>query len=134
MAKVVVLYKNPKNAEAFFNMGEAYRVLHRDEEAAQAYRQATHLKPDDEEAYYQLGKSQMRLARYAEAAAAFQKAQDLDPDDSRVSDALDDAHEGAQRIKEGKKHQEDMLKKQDNANKNANAATPAVKPSTESHP
>ena len=55
-----------------------------------------------------------------------------------VSDALDDAREGMKRIKEGKKHQEDMLKKQqEEANKNANAnvtATPAAKVSKRSRP
>jgi tetratricopeptide (TPR) repeat protein len=141
LKKSIELYKktvesNPNDAEAFFNLGEAYSVLHQDEEAARAYRQVIRLKPDHEEAYYQLGMSQTRLARYDEAAAAFQKALDLDPNDYRVNDALDNAREGVKRIKEGKKHQEDLLKKQqEEANKNANAAaTPASRTSTKSHP
>ena len=127
--KAVELYKkkvqsDPKDADAFFNLGEAHSFLHQDEEAARAYRQATRLKPDDEEAFYQLGMAETRLAHYPEATAAFQKALELDPDDYRATDAIDNAREGAQRIKEGKKHAEDMLKKQQ-ANENANGNTNA---------
>jgi tetratricopeptide (TPR) repeat protein len=123
--KAIELYKkrvqsDPKDAEAFFNLGEAHSFLHQDEEAARDYRQATRLKPDDEEAFYQLGMSETRLAHYPEALAAFKKALELNPDDYRVTDAIENAQEGSNRIKEGKKHAEDMLKKQQ-ANQNANA-------------
>lgn len=141
LKKSIELYKkvveaDPKNSAAFFNMGEAYKFFHRDEEAAQAYRQAIRLKPDDEEAQYQLGESLTRLARYPEAVTAFQKALDMDPNDFRASDGLDNAKEGSKRITEGKKHQEDMLKKQqEDANKNANAAaSPGAKPGTKQRP
>ena len=125
--KAIELYKkliqsNPKDAEGFFNLGEAHSFLHQDEEAARNYRQATRLRPDDEEAFYQLGMSETRLAHYPEAMAAFKKALELDPDDYRSTDALETAQEGAKRIKEGKKHAEDMLKKeQENENANGNA-------------
>jgi tetratricopeptide (TPR) repeat protein len=127
--KAIELYKkliqsNPKDTESFFNLGEAHSFLHQDEEAARNYRQATRLQPDDEEAFYQLGMSEIRLAHYPEATAAFKKALELDPDDYRATDAIETAKEGAQRIKEGKKHAEDMLKKEqenENANGNANA-------------
>jgi len=127
--QAIELYKkliqsNAKDAESFFNLGEAHSFLHQNEEAARNYRQATHLKPDDEEAFYQLGMSETRLAHYPEASAAFQKALELDPDDYRATDALETAREGTQRIKEGKKHAEEMLKKQqENENANANGNT-----------
>ena len=124
--KAVELYKkkvqaDAKDADAFFNLGQAQSLLHQDEEAVRAFRQATRLKPDDEEAFYQLGMSESRLAHYPEAITAFQKALELDPNDYRATDALETAQEGAKRIKEGKKHAEEMLKKQENANANANA-------------
>jgi len=115
-----IVESNPKDAESFFNLGEAHSLLHQDEEAARAFRQATRLKSDDEEAFYQLGVSETRLAHYPEAIAAFQKALELDPDDYRATDAIETAREGANRIKEGKKHAEDMLKKQQNQNANGN--------------
>ena len=125
--KSIELYKkliqaNPKDAESFFNLGEAHSFLHQDEEAARNYRQTTRLRPDDEEAFYQLGLSETRLAHYPEATTALKKALELDPDDYRAADALETAKEGAQRIREGKKHAEDMLKKeQENENGNGNA-------------
>ena len=66
--------------------------------------------------------SKARGAQYSDAVNAFQKALDLDPNDYRAREALDDAKEGTQRIKEGKKHNEEMLKKQqENANGNSNS-------------
>jgi superkiller protein 3 len=115
---------DPKDADSFFYLGEAYSFLHQDEEATRAYRQVTRLRPEDEEAFYQLGKAETRLAHYPEAVAAFQKALELDPNDSRATDGVENAQEGAQRIKEGKKHAEDMLKKQQaNSNDNTNSGS-----------
>ena len=124
--KAIELFKkkveaDPKDASAFFYLGEAYNFLHRDEDAARNYREATQLNEKDEEAWYQLGMVQIKLARYSEAVNAFQKALDLDANDYRASDGLEEAKEGAQRIREGKKHNEDLLKKQQgNANANGN--------------
>ena len=124
--KAIELFKkriqaDSKDGDAFFYLGEAHSFLHQDEEAARAYRQATKLKPEDEEAFYQLGMAETRLAHYSEAASAFKKALELDPNDYRATDALENAKEGSQRIKEGKKHAEEMLKKQqENANANGN--------------
>lgn len=125
--KAVELYKkriqaDSKDADAYFNLGEAHSFLHQDEEAARDYRQATRLKPDDEEAFYQLGMTETRLAQYSDALTAFKKALELDPDDARATDGIENAQEGANRIKEGKKHSEEMLKKQQ-ANENANGNT-----------
>ena len=113
-----------KDGNAFFLLGEAHSFLHQDEDAVRAYRQATKLTPDDEETWYRLGMGEIRLAQYPEAISAFQKALELDPNDTRATDGLENAQEGSQRIKEGKKHAEDMLKKQqENANANGNANT-----------
>jgi len=134
--KAIELYKkrvqvDPKDADAFFNLGEAHSYLHQDEEAARNYRQATRLKPDDEEAFYQLGVAEKRLAHYPEALTAFKKALELDPQDYRATDAIEDAQEGANRIKEGKKHAEEMIKKQqanENANGNMNVNSNSARP------
>ena len=68
--------------------------------------------------------SETRLAHYPEAMAAYKKALELNPDDYRATDAIENAQEGANRIREGKKHAEEMLKKQQ-ANENANGNTSA---------
>jgi tetratricopeptide (TPR) repeat protein len=132
--KSVELFKkkvesDPKDASAFFYLGEAYNFLHRDEDATRNYREATRLNEKDEEAWYQLGMSLIKLARYSEAVNAFQKALELDANDYRATDGLQEAQDGAQRIREGKKHNEEMLKKeQENANANGNANSNSSKP------
>jgi len=127
-----------KDGNAFFLLGEAHSFLHQDEDAVRAYKQATKLAPDDEETWYRLGMGEIRLAQYPEAISAFQKALELDPNDTRATDGLENAQEGSQRIKEGKKHAEDMLKKQqENANANGNANTSSsssAKPSPKRSP
>jgi len=137
--KAIELFKkriqsDSKDGDAFFYLGEAHSFLHQDEEAARSYRQATKLKPEDEEAFYQLGMAETRLAHYPEAAAAFKKALELDPNDYRATDALENAKEGTQRIKEGKKHAEEMLKKQqENANANGNSNSSSTSKTTNSN-
>ena len=134
--KAIELYKkktqeDAKDGNAFFYLGEAHNFLHQDEEAVRAYRQATKLKPEDEEAWYQLGMAETKLAHYPEAISAFEKALEIDPNDYRSTDGLDNAKEGAQRIREGKKHNEEMLKKQQanaNANGNSNSKSGANPP------
>ena len=134
--KAIELFKkkveaDPKDASSFFYLGEAYNFLHRDEDATRNYREATRLNEKDEEAWYQLGMSLIKLARYSEAVNAFQKALELDANDYRATDGLEEAKEGAQRIREGKKHNEELLKKEQenaNANGNANSNTNSSKP------
>jgi tetratricopeptide (TPR) repeat protein len=116
---------NNKDAEAHYNMGQAYAGLHLHSEAVREYRQATHLKDDDADMFYDLGTSLMKLAQYDEAAAAFSRSLEIDPENYRAEDGLAEAREGVQRIKAGKKHQEDLLKKQKEEElKNANGDNP----------
>ena len=134
--KAIELYKkfiqeNPKDADAFFNLGESYRYLHQYEDAVRAYKQAVRLQPEDPEMFYELGVTQIKLAQYSEATSALEKAIDLDPNYYRASDALNDAREGAQRVRDGRKHSEEMLKKQkaEELKKEKDGAAPAPTPS-----
>ena len=106
------LGENSKDAEGHYNLGQTYAGLHLYVEAVREYRQATHLKPDDADMYYDLGVALMRLAQYEVAAAAFSKSLEIDPENYRAQDELDEAREGVNRIRAGKKHQEELLKKQ----------------------
>jgi Flp pilus assembly protein TadD len=115
--KAVEAYKkylagNPDDAEAHYALGQTYAGLAQFSEAIREYREATKLKEDDPDMFYDLGVAYTKLAQYDQAAAAFQKSLDIDPDYYRAQDALDDAKEGVKRIRAGKKHQEDLLKKQ----------------------
>ena len=69
-------------------------------------------KDDDSDMFYDLGVAHTKLAQYDAAAAAFSKSLELDPDNYRAQDGLDDAKEGIKRIRAGRKHNEDLLKKQ----------------------
>lgn len=120
------LEDNSKDADAHYNLGQTYAELHLYSEAVREYRQATRLKDDDAAVYYDLGTALSKLAQYDEAAAAFSKSLEIDPENYRAQDALDEAREGVQRIKAGKKHQEDLLKKEKDEelkNSNGNSAS-----------
>lgn len=103
--------ENNNDAEAHYNLGQTYAGLHVYTEAVREYRQAVRLKPDDAAIYYDLGLALMRLAQYDEAVSAFSKSLEIDPENFRAEDAREEAKEGVRRIRTGKKHQEDLLKK-----------------------
>lgn len=105
------LAKNDDDAEAHYNMGQAYAGMSLYSEAVTEYRKATKLKSDDPDIYYDLGEALSKLARYDEAVAAFSKSLEIDPENYRAEDSLEEAREGVKRIRAGKKHQETLLKK-----------------------
>jgi len=106
------LETNGKDFDAHYNLGQTYAALHRYEEAVKEYRQATRIKSDDSDLYYDLGAALMKLAQYDEAVTAFSKSLEIDPENYRAEDAIEEARDGAKRILAGKKHQQDLLKKQ----------------------
>jgi Flp pilus assembly protein TadD len=106
------LAENSEDAEAHYALGQTYARLGQFSEAIREYREATKRKEDDADMFYDLGVAHTKLAQYDAAAAAFSKSLEIDPDNYRAQDGLDDAKEGIKRIKVGKKHQEDLLKKQ----------------------
>lgn len=109
--KYLAIEGNLDEAEAHYNLGQTYNGLHLYTEAVREYRQAIKTKPDDAAIHYDLGLALMRLAQYDQAAAAFSKSLELDPQNYRAEDSLAEAQEGITRIRMGKKHQEDLLKK-----------------------
>jgi tetratricopeptide (TPR) repeat protein len=126
------LEKNSKDAEAHYNLGQTYAGLRLYNEAVKEYRQATRLKEDDADIYYDLGLALSKLAQYDEAVSAFSKSLEIDPENYRAEDALEEAREGAKRIRAGKKHQEELLKKKksEEGNENAESSDSPTRPST----
>jgi Flp pilus assembly protein TadD len=115
--KAVDAYKkyfeeNRDDAEGRYAFGQTYANLGQYSEAIRQYREATKLKEDDPDMFYDLGVAYTKLAQYDAAAAAFSKSLEIDPDYYRAQDGLDEAKEGIKRIRAGRKHNEDMLKKQ----------------------
>ncbi len=114
--KAVAAYKkyladNEDDAEAHYNLGQTYAGLSQYSEAIREYRAATKLKDDDPDLYYDLGTAYTKLAQYDEAVGAFSKSLEIDPDYFRAQDGLDEAKEGMKRIRVGRKHQADLMKK-----------------------
>ena len=115
--KAVEAYKkyfeeNRDDPEAHYALGQTYANLGQYSEAIREYREATKVKTDDPDIYYDLGVAHTKLAQYDLAAAAFSKSLEIDPENYRAQDALDEAKEGIKRIRDGKKHQAELLKKQ----------------------
>jgi Flp pilus assembly protein TadD len=128
--KAVETYKkyladNPDDAEAHYALGQTYAGLGQYSEAIREYREATRRKEDDPDIFYDLGVAHTKLAQYDAAAAAFSKALQIDPDYYRAQDRLDEAKEGVKRIRAGRKHQEDLLKKQKEDELKKAAASPS---------
>ncbi|MFN2533567.1 MAG: tetratricopeptide repeat protein [Pyrinomonadaceae bacterium] len=124
--------ENPKDAEAYYDLGQTYAGLHIYTEAVREYRQATKLKTDDPDIYYDLGMALTRLAQYDEASVAFSKALEIDPENYRAQDALEEAREGSKRIAAGRKHQEELFKKaqEDELKKSGDVASESTPPKT----
>ena len=115
--KAVEVYKkylgeHPDDAEAHYALGQTYAGLSQYSDAIREYREATKRKEDDPDMFYDLGVAHTKLAQYDAAATAFSKSLEIDPDYYRAQDGLDEAKEGIKRIRAGRKHQEDLLKKQ----------------------
>lgn len=118
--KAVASYKkyleeHEDDSEAHYDLGQTYAGLGQYSEAIREYRLATKLKEDDPDIYYDLGVAHTKLAQYDAAATAFSKSLEIDPDNYRAQDGLDEAREGIKRIRAGIKHQEQMLKRQKEA-------------------
>jgi Flp pilus assembly protein TadD len=114
--KAVEAYKkyladNENDPEAHYDLGQTYAGLGQYSEAIREYRLATKLKEDDPDIFYDLGVAYTKLAQYDAAASAFSKSLEIDPEYYRAQDGLDEAKEGIKRIRTGRKHQEDLLKK-----------------------
>jgi len=120
---------NEKDAEAHYDLGQTYAGLHQYSDAIREFRQATKIRSDDADIFYDLGMAHTKLAQYSEAASAFSKSLEIDPENYRAQDALDEAREGMKRIQAGKKHQEELLKKEKEEElKKAGEASPGPTP------
>lgn len=107
--------KDPKNADAFFNLGRAYNKIQLDREAEKALRQAVKLNENDSEYQSELGAILIKLAQYDEAVKVLKKAQQLDENNIRAADLLEKAEAGQKRTNFGIKPKipADVLKQQE---------------------
>ena len=73
---------NPKDANAWYNLGIAYANLKRYNDAIEAYRQALRINPEDADAWYNLGITYAGLKRYNDAIEAYRQALRINPEDA----------------------------------------------------
>lgn len=71
--------KDSNQALIWGNLGQAYDIAGRNDEAAEAYKQATLAKPDDPGYYNNLGNVLARAGKIDDARAAYSKSAELDP-------------------------------------------------------
>jgi tetratricopeptide (TPR) repeat protein len=71
--------KDSNQALIWGNLGQAYDLAGRNDEAAEAYKQATLAKPDDPGYYNNLGNVLARSGKIDDARAAYTKSAELDP-------------------------------------------------------
>jgi tetratricopeptide (TPR) repeat protein len=74
----------PKNAQAWFNLGYLYDQTSRPPKAVDAFEQAVRLDPKLDPAWYGLGLALATLGRHAEAARALEEAARLQPMNGRA--------------------------------------------------
>lgn len=89
--------KNPKDAQAYHNLGLSYNKLFEDDDARRALQKAVDLNPDDSEYRTDLGAVEIKLARYREAIRQLEKAIELDDQNFRAEDLLAKAKAGRKR-------------------------------------
>jgi len=111
MDRKAQLRRNPRDATAWYYLGRYYDFTHRNPEAADAFYQATMLRPGWAEAFFNLGKIYRTLGRLKEAAQALQRATLLKSGYSRayfylglVSLDLDRPEEAAQALVQAYTH------------------------------
>ena len=75
---------NPDDAEAHYNLGNAYQGLSHYEGAVGALKQAIRINPDYANAHFLLGLVYTKLGRYKEAVEALKQALRIYPDDSEA--------------------------------------------------
>ncbi|MFI5182243.1 MAG: tetratricopeptide repeat protein [Thermoanaerobaculia bacterium] len=92
------LDRDPRNANAFREMGLAYDRLGRLEEGEATYRKAIALRPESWAAYSALGFHLVTRGRYAEAEKVYTRALELAPDNAQLWDSLGSARYYQERL------------------------------------
>lgn len=113
--------QDSKDSDAFYFLGLCYEKLNKYDDAVRALKESVKTSPtENDDKYYELAFANFRLAQYDDSIRALNKTLEINPNNYMAQDLLEKAKEGAQRVDEIRKHQEQLLK-QKNANANANS-------------
>ena len=114
-----VTKREPKNSDAYYFLGLSYEQLGKYDEAVKALKEAVKNSPEEnDDKYFELANAHFKIAQYDEAVRALNKALEVNPDNFPAQELLEQARNGAQRVSEFRKHQEELLKKKANSNAN----------------
>ncbi|MBV9925359.1 MAG: tetratricopeptide repeat protein [Acidobacteria bacterium] len=115
-----VTKREPKNSDAYYFLGLSYEQLGKYDEAVKALKEAVKNSPEEnDDKYFELANAHFKIAQYDEAVRALNKVLEINPDNYPAQELLEQARNGAQRVSEFRKHQEELLKRK-NTNSNAN--------------
>jgi tetratricopeptide (TPR) repeat protein len=115
-----VTKREPKNSDAYYFLGLSYEQLGKYDEAVKALKEAVKNSPEEnDDKYFELANAHFKIAQYDEAVRALNKVLEIKPDHFPAQELLEQARNGAQRVAEFRRRQE-QLRKQQNANANAN--------------
>jgi tetratricopeptide (TPR) repeat protein len=116
-----VTKREPKNSDAYYFLGLSYEQLGKYDEAVRALKEAVKNSPEEnDDKYFELASAHFHIAQYDEAVRALNKTLEIKPDHYPAQELLEQARNGAQRLAEFRKRQE-QLRKQQNTNANSNA-------------
>jgi tetratricopeptide (TPR) repeat protein len=116
-----IVKQEPKNSDAYYFLGLCLEKLGKYDEAVKALKEAVKTSPvENDDKYFELASAHFKIAQYDEAVRALNKVLEINPDNYPAQELLEDARNGAQRLAEFRKRQE-QLRKQQNANANGNA-------------
>lgn len=122
-----VTKREPKNSDAYYFLGLSYEQLGKYDEAVKALKEAVKNSPEEnDDKYFELASAHFKIAQYDEAVRALNKVLEINPDNFPAQELLESAKNGAQRVAEFRKRQEEQLKKRqgsnsNNSNSNANS-------------
>jgi len=118
-----VTKREPKNSDAYYFLGLSYEQLGKYDEAVKALKEAVKNSPaESDDKYFELASAHFKIAQYDEAVRALNKVLEINPDNFPAQELLEQARNGAQRVAEFRKRQEELLKKRQSPNSNANNA------------
>jgi tetratricopeptide (TPR) repeat protein len=121
-----VTKREPKNSDAYYFLGLSYEQLGKYDEAVKALKEAVKNSPEEsDDKYFELASAHFKIAQYDEAVRVLNKVLEINPDNFPAQELLEQAKNGAQRVAEFRKHQEELLKKK-NSNSNSNANSNAA--------
>ncbi len=114
-----VVKREPKNSDAYFFLGLSYEQLAKYDDAVKALKESVKNSPtENDDKYFELASAHFKIAQYDESVRALKKTLEINPDHFPAQELLEQAKNGAQRVAEFRKRQEEQLRKQTNSNSN----------------